>query len=382
MPEISKRSLCIVKSLIKTVLQVVRRLDYIVLYKYYCVFFKRNPKQVLFLSDSRKELSGNFLPIYNAVKNEYTVRKHLYFPKEMHPKKKMCKDMAESSYIIVDDFYPIIYPISLRKGTRLIQVWHAMGAFKTVGFARKQNHDKYSMTHRNYTDAVCSSESIRKDYAKAFRMDIKNIYGIGIPRTDVFFDNDYIKKTKKGLYKKYPILKNKRVILFAPTFRGNNIHNAYYDYSQINFKQFESALSEEYVCIVKIHPFVKNKITEKLNPDFYLDLSKEREINDLLFVTDILITDYSSVIFEASLLNIKTIFFAYDLKEYIESRDFFYPYEEYTFGPVVSDMWSLIFAIQHEEIDIKRLEVFKKKFVSSCDGNSTRRFVECLLREK
>ena len=77
-------------------------------------------------------------------------------------------------------------------------------------------------------------------------------------------------------------------------------------------------LKEEYVIIMKIHPFVKNipKIDEKYS-DFIIDLSKEREINDLLFVSDILITDYSSVCFEFALLNRPMIFFAYDMNSYL-----------------------------------------------------------------
>lgn len=369
-------------SFFKMILQVIRRLDYIILYCYYCCRYSYVDNQVLFLSDSRETMTGNFYYIYEYIKNDYLIKKHLYKSSEKkHNKKSLCKDMAQSHYILVDDFYPLIYPIPLRKETKLIQVWHAMGAFKTVGFARRKNHDRFSMTHRNYTDTIVSSESIRKDYANAFRMKIEDVHSIGIPRSDVFFDLTYIQNKKEELYKKYPLLREKKVILFAPTFRGNNVHNGYYDYQQIDFHKMRECLSEEYVCIIKMHPFINNKPHQELARDFYLDLTSEREINDLLFVTDILITDYSSVIFEASLLNINTIFFVYDLEDYTHSRDFFYAFDTYTYGLTVKNNDDLIQAIKHVKLNLDKLNEFKEKFVSNCDGHSTERFVNLLLKE-
>lgn len=370
------------KSFIKMVLQIIYRLDYIFLYLFYRCTLPVIKKQVLFLSDSRETLTGNFYYIYEYIKDEYIIKKHLYkTSKQRHNKKNICKDMAQSQYILVDDFYPLIYPIPLRKETKLVQVWHAMGAFKTVGFARKQNHDYFSMTHRNYTDTIVSSEMIRKDYARAFRMNIKNVHSTGIPRTDVFFDEKYINNKKEELYNRYPFLKEKKVILFAPTFRGNNVHNGYYDYQKIDFIKFEQSLLDEYICIIKMHPFIKNKPNQDLPSCFFIDLTNEREINDLLFITDVLITDYSSVIFEAALLNLKTIFFAYDLEKYISERDFFYPYEEYTYGPVVYNDDELIQTIRNIQLDQDKLKIFKRKFVSSCDGHSTEKFVKKILKE-
>ena len=156
--------------------------------------------------------------------------------------------------------------------------------------------------------------------------------------------------------------------MFAPTFRGNGVKTAHYDYSWISLKKIQEKLEKDYVFIIKMHPFIKNKYKETIESSFFLDLSEEREINDLLFITDILITDYSSVIFEASLLDIRTIFFT--------QRSTDYPYEEYTFGPVVINDDELIDAIKKENIDFDKLEKFKAKFCSSCDGKSTERFVQ------
>lgn len=377
-----------IKSVISRVfvreLQRMRDIDYICFYLFYRVTKKVNDSQILLLSESREELSGNLKFIDEKIdKSRYTViyslKKNIMLKRNLREKMELCRELATSKFILVDDFIPIMYPIPLRKETRFIQVWHAMGAFKKVGFSRLGKPGgpaPRSLTHRNYTDAIVSSEQICGNYAEAFGITKDKIHPIGIPRTDVFFDESYRLAMKRKYLEQYPQLKNKKVILFAPTFRGNGIKTAFYNYSWLSFQKICKKLKDDYIFIIKMHPFIKNKVEETLDPSFYLDLSSEREINDLLFITDVLITDYSSVIFEASLLNIHTIFFAPDLDEYISSRDFYYPYSDYTFGPVVDNTEDLIEAICNGEIDMKKISKFRKQFCSSCDGKSTQRFVD------
>ena len=213
-------------------------------------------------------------------------------------------------------------------------------------------------------------------------MPIENVHATGIPRTDIFFDDKYIANTKERMYKKYPCLKGKKVIMFAPTFRGNGQNSAHYNFDWIDFSDLQEALDGEYQFIIKLHPFIKNTDSVPKDNAFFLDLTAEREINDLLFITDILITDYSSVIFEASLLNINTIFYVPDLVEYTESRDFYYPFDRYTFGKIAENMDDLIEAIKHPENDIDKLNEFKKHFCEACDGQATKRFVKDLFLEE
>lgn len=373
----------LLKKIFASELQRLRRMDYIIYYLYYCLSNKINRFQILMLSESREELSGNLKYIDDKIDKKkyqviYSLKSSIVSKRSRKEKLKLCKQLATSKYVLVDDFIPVMYPLPLRKETRFIQVWHAMGAFKTVGFSRLGKvggPSPRSLTHKNYTDTIVSSDVIKKNYAEAFGIAVEKVHALGIPRTDVFFSEEYKKTTRKKIYSQYPQIVGKKVILFAPTFRGNGVRTAHYDYSWISFNELQRGLGEDYVFIIKMHPFIKNRPQENLNSDFFLDLSAEREINDLLFITDILITDYSSVIFEASLLNINTIFFVPDFDEYVASRDFYYPYGEYTYGPVVRDEKSLINAIKNGKNDDQKLLVFKEKFCKSCDGKSTERFV-------
>ncbi len=375
-----------IKSIVKKFLQKLRRIDYVIIYDYFKIFKNLDDHKILFLSDSRSSLSGNFKFVHDEISKdkEYEIntflKKSLKSKKSLSEKIELCRYIAESKYVFVDDFYPIIYALKLRKDTELIQLWHAMGAYKKVGYSRG---GVKSLTHRGYTGAIVSSENIRKDYAEAFDMDIDAVQALGIPRTDIFFDKKYANKTRKELFQKYPKLKNKKVILFAPTFRGSGQNVAYYDFTTIDFKKFRKSFSNDYICIIKLHPFIKNRPDYDFeNDDFYLDLSDEREINDLLFVTDILVTDYSSVIFEYSFFDKKVVFFLPDLDDYKNSRDFYYPLDSYTYGDIAKNDEELIDKIKNGKIDEKKLKEFKRYFCSSCDGKASKRVVDYYIRKK
>lgn len=373
----------------KIVLQKIRMGFYVLLYPVFQLFIRQDENTVLFLSDSRESFSGNFLFVKEEIekRKKYTIlsvfKKSLSTKRNWRDSIRILKYLSKAKYVFVDDFYPVIYPIRLKKDKKLIQLWHAMGAFKTVGYSRmgKPGGPRgYNLTHRNYTDTIVSSESIRKNYAEAFGIDIEKVHPLGIPRTDIFFDKEYEKKVRKKLYQKYPALKNKKVILFAPTFRGNGEGSAHYNFEWIDFKQLKKEFSKDYVCIIKLHPFIRNKADyDFTKDDFYLDLSSEREINDLLFITDILLTDYSSVIYEYSFFRKPIIFYTPDLEEYMASRDFYYPFEKYNYGVMASNMKELIQAIKEEKVDKKKIDEFLQYFCSACDGKTTKRVVDYFL---
>jgi CDP-ribitol ribitolphosphotransferase len=131
-----------------------------------------------------------------------------------------------------------------------------------------------------------------------------------------------------------------------------------------------------------MHPFVRKYPVELEENTTFINVSGNREINDLLFAADVLVTDYSSVIFEYALLNRPTIFHVPDLALFQMSRDFYYPFEDYLFGPQTSTTDELIAAIASAAVDEAKLARFTDYFMSACDGRSTERFVEQLIVAK
>lgn len=378
------------KGHIKRLLQKIRRSSNILLYKYYCKRVPLDKNKILFLSASRETLTGNFEFVYHELKENYhyeinaVLKKSLKTKNSLKEQIHLMKLIASSKYVLLDDFYPMIYTLKLRKGTELIQLWHAMGAFKTVGYSRMGKvggPSVKSLTHKNYTATIVSSENIRKNYAEAFDISIDKVHALGIPRTDIFFDNNYKRNITKKLHKKYPFIKDKKVILFAPTFRGNGQKSAHYNFSWLDFNKMKEQLQDQYVFLIKLHPFITAS-PDIVDNQFYFDLSDEREINDLLFITDVLITDYSSVIFEYSFFKKPVVFFIPDYKEYVASRDFYYDFDKYMYGSTATNTDGLIKEIQKGKVNKKKIDAFIKYFCSACDGKSTERVVKELIVNK
>ncbi len=379
-----------VSGVIKIILQRIRRSENIFLYKYFCKKLPLDKNKILFLSDSRDSLTGNFEFVYEELKNNYNykinfvLKKNLKVKENLKEKIELMKLIASSKFILLDDFYPMIYTLKLRKGTELIQLWHAMGAFKTVGYSRMGKvggPTVKSLTHKNYTATIVSSENIRKDYAEAFDISIDKVHALGIPRTDIFFDKEYKNNIIIKLNKKYPFIKQKKIILFAPTFRGNGQKTAYYNFEWLDFDKIKKELKNEYIFLIKLHPFITQR-PDVIDNEFFFDLSDEREINDLLFITDILITDYSSVIFEYSFFKKPVVFFIPDYKEYVENRDFYYDFDKYMYGSTATTNDELIEKIKVGKVDKKKISKFNDFFCSACDGNSTKRVVKELIVNK
>ena len=173
--------------------------------------------------------------------------------------------------------------------------------------------------------------------------------------------------------------------MFAPTFRGTIKDTAYYDMDKFDPNKVIASLPEEYVLIIKHHPFVtqkkfKHKIAKKYKKRIF-DFSAESEINDLLFITDLLITDYSSVIYEASLLNIPMIFYAYDLEDYISDRDFYFEYEITVPGKIVFTQEELVQSILDQDFEHEKVEEFCRKNFDLRDGKASKRIADFILEK-
>lgn len=295
--------------------------------------------------------------------------------------RKCAELVAKSKVIILEDFYPQLHSLHLRPDTKVIQLWHACGAYKLFGLSAlgKSSLPQRTRNHRNYSMAITSSQGIAPIYSEAFGVPMSHIKPVGVPRTDVFFDEAYEQQVKENFYTKYPVCRDKKVVMFAPTFRGAGNKSGYYPEERFPIKKIMEKLGEDVVLIVKHHPFVKRPVKiPKMYADRVIDLSKGENINDLLFVTDLLITDYSSCIFEASILKVPVLFYAFDLEEYLEARDIYFDFSTYIQGKNCRDVEELVVGIKDRLAQGKESgqdEIFREFFVGAIDGKSTQRVV-------
>lgn len=344
---------------------------------------------VLILSNRRTDLTGNFQYVYEKIKDDpYPIRFWLKDREvvecNIFAQIDLALKAARSKIIMVDDFFPTLSMIKLSRKTKVLQLWHACGSFKTFGFSRlgkKGGPNQRDESHRIYDGVFVSSSDICKNYSEGFGVRPDKVFPYGIPRTDDFFDLSCREKMRDKVYSAYPMLKGKKVILFAPTFRGNGKQSAYYEKTAFLPNEFIEALPEEYILLIKHHPFVslKYEIKDK-NRNRIFDFSAESEINDLLFITDVLITDYSSVIYEASILNIPMLFYAYDQEAYLATRDFYPGFTDFVPGKIVRKQTELTEAILHRDFQQEKVEPFCMENFDNRDGKASERIADYIRK--
>ncbi|MEP6639497.1 MAG: CDP-glycerol glycerophosphotransferase family protein [Chloroflexota bacterium] len=295
--------------------------------------------------------------------------------------------LATSRVFIVDDYFFPIYVIRPRVGTRIIQTWHACGAFKKVGYSL---HDKSfgadeELTrrvriHSNYDVCLVASEASAPHYAEAFGQPLERFeWRLGIPRTDVFFGEERLARTRAAIRQRYGLTNGRRVILYAPTFRGDTITHAHAT-DDLEMGVLRSALGEDHVLLVRLHPFVRSRTV--IGPElagFAIDVSDYPDINELMLVSDVLVTDYSSAIFEYALLGRPMVFFAPDYEAYERERGFYFDYRTGVPGPIFEATESLAAYLRTGVFDLARVERFREASFDVADGESTPRFTDDLI---
>ena len=364
-------------------------------YSSYCTEPVQENK-VLFLEMRFTKLSNSFELIYKALEEsgEYDLKcSYVQFNfirgREFTQRvNEMLKELATAKYVFVDDASLILSSIPLRKETVAINLWHACGAFKKFGRSTAElkfgssaaTLDKYP-NYGNLTHVTVSSPEVIWAYEEAMHLHKGIVKATGVSRTDQFYDKEFVESRKQKLYEIMPEAKDKKVILYAPTFRGHVATASSPD--RIDFERFCRELGNEYVIVCKHHPFVKNPpiIPEELQ-HFARDLTKYLSIEDLLCCADICISDYSSLVFEYSLFEKPMIFYAYDYDNYCDWRGFYYDYSEFTPGPVVQTEDELLNSIKNIDTQFDKQKVidFKEKFMGSCDGHATERII-ALMKE-
>lgn len=219
-----------------------------------------------------------------------------------------------------------------RKNQVYIQTWHGGLGLKKV---EKDAEDKLSKKYiklakkdSKMIDYAISNSTYRTNiYKNSFWYDGK-ILEIGCPRNDIFFDNKKQKKIRESVFKKYNIDFNKKIILYAPTFRSDKD----FDYETFNFSKLLNNLNkknENYVLMIKLHPNVDKSIRTSEN---IINVSKYPDVDELLLVSDIVISDYSSVFFDFLFMHKPVYLYAPDYDEYVKERGFNFDYKKLPFS--------------------------------------------------
>lgn len=364
------------------------------LYEEYC---KKNPvkdNKILFVEMRFDELSSSMRHMYDVMEKSGKYELSIAYLHYNFSRGKeftgyvqnMLEELASARCVILDEASIVLSCVPLRKETMAINLWHGCGAFKKFGRSTAElkfgssaaTLDKYP-NYANLDLVTVSSPEVIWAYEEAMNLPSGIVQATGISRTDLFYDEAFVNSRKEKVYSFMPEAKDKKIILYAPTFRGHVATASAPD--EIDFERFARELGDEYVMICKHHPFVKTlpEIPDSVS-SFVKDATNALTIEDLICSADICISDYSSLIFEYSLFEKPMIFYAYDYEDYCDWRGFYYDYFDLTPGPVVKDQDELLNTILNMDKSFDKQQVidFKKKFMGSCDGHATERIIDMI----
>ena len=345
---------------------------------------------VLFMSETSNHISGNLKAVYNGLMSSgysanYNIsvyaRNDIDLGLGVKRLMALARLISRQDIILVDDYVPVFSYIDPPKGCRLIQLWHANMGFKSVGYSRfgreGSPHPEWSC-HRKYTTVFVPHKDMIDVYREVFGIEKEAFRVVGCPKLDSYSDPERIQNVSDGLKERYPVFRDKKVTLFAPTYRGAGEKDAFYDYSAIDLGRICDALGEDGLLVIKMHPFISKRISI---PSEYrsriIDMTDYPDINDLYYVTDLLITDYSSDFFEYALLRKPVLFYTYDRDVYQLTRGVHRDVSEHAPGKVCDSFDELVNAIRNKDYDFEKTMRFADRYGSILDIDS----VQLILKD-
>ena len=290
---------------------------------------------------------------------------------------KQMYHIATSKVVILDSYCITISILNHKKSLKVIQMWHAIGLMKKAGYSilnKKEGRDaslaQSLKMHKNYNYILVSSDNLKKSFKKVFNCTDKQLITLPLPRVDLLKSEEYHQNNKKLIYEKYPQMKNKKNILYVPTFRKNEKTHEEKIYELIDSIDFN-----KFNLVIKLHPLSK------------INISRNNVINDKYFSSmemistcDYVISDYSTIIYEAAIANKPLFFYAFDIETYKKNRGFFINYEKEVPGLITDNPKKIINAINNNDFDMHKVNIFLKKYVDMNNKSNTAEIVRFIKK--
>ena len=232
--------------------------------------------------------------------------------------------------------------LSKRDGQTFIQTWHASNGYKKVGSYYTGIQRKVNLLgHKDYSYVMCGCKNMEHHRVRG-SMNFHGTVLHGTPRMDMLINQNQLELRDK-VFQALQIPTHKRVLLYAPTWRDDRSQNEY----GLNYEQLHDAIQRrfggEWIIAIRLHPNVHTSVQSEL--PYVLDATGYPDMEELLYNTDILISDYSSCIWDFSFTGRPCFLFCNDLEDYDGKRSFDLPIEEWGF-PLCRDMEELQCAIE------------------------------------
>ncbi|GAA3729320.1 CDP-glycerol glycerophosphotransferase family protein [Salinicoccus jeotgali] len=291
--------------------------------------------------------------------------------------------LATAEVVFVDNYHLILAACDFRQEAVCVQLWHANGAVKMFGLYDKTASDRpksairrFRQVYSRFHKVVVSSDEMAGIFKRAFGLDEANILKTGVPRTDFYRSTQRVKKAREEMEMSLPQLRDKKVLLYAPTFRDSDFT---IDSLPLDLEKMKDALGTDHHLLIQLHRTVQ--LVDTYNSDFVTHTSGKYDIASLLSVADLLITDYSSIPFEFSMLGRPMLFFAYDLEQYKVTRGIWFEYTAMMPGPVARTTDDVIRHIKENHFDYLEVASFDAIWNKYATGNASKNLVEVLYKK-
>lgn len=301
--------------------------------------------------------------------------------------------MPRAKYWITNSRLPLWLPKPKR--TAYVQTWHGTPLKKLAADMEEvhmpaTNAEKYIenfLKEAKKWDYLISPNPYSTEiFRRAFGYE-KQIIESGYPRNDFLIKNNR-EEIIDDIKRKLSLPLNKKIILYAPTWRDNHYYaKGKYKFDiQLDLNQLKSELSDDYIILLRLHYLIADELDLSGYEDFVFDHSHYSDIRELYLVSDLLITDYSSVFFDYANLKRPMIFFVYDLNDYRDKlRGFYFDFEKNAPGPLVKTTEELISKIKKVNLDdyakTYEMEAFYEKFCSLEDGSACKRVINSIFKK-
>lgn len=301
--------------------------------------------------------------------------------------------MARASIILMDNAFMPMSFFKVRKKTKVLQLWHGTGSIKKFGQDSNTGRLKEleKRINGNIDCLFVNSDTLADEYAVAFGIDKSKVKVTGLPRTDCLIKLEKAKDRDKQLSEiRNKIetelnikLKDKCVLLYAPTFRDDEVKNPKL---HMNVSKLISLLPENVILFIRLHPFVTKAFKKKIKSDRIINVSDYNDLNELMAISDGLITDFSSLIFDFCIFNRPMYFFADDFEKFSKSRGFYLNKEDLPGVSTNSEeeladkIKMVISGNEAKKYPLKRKD-FLNRYYKWFDGNSSKRVYEYLYKD-